>query len=119
MSETKLLPCPFCGGEAEFYRMTTRQNFRWSDCVGVRCKTCGASCSKVLYDARIHADDEEYYEAAKDWNTRKPIERIVERLEALFDEAQDNLSEDFVYYDGYGDGVDRAIRIVREEGGTC
>lgn len=122
MSEIKLLPCPFCGGEAELYRMTTKQNFRWSDCVGVRCKTCGASCRKVLYDARIHADDEEYCEAAKDWNTRKPMEKIVERLEGmkmryfLTIANTGNKKLDSVYEE-VGNCIDREIKIVMEEGG--
>ena len=117
MSEIKLLPCPFCGGEAEFYRMTTRQNFRWSDCVGVRCKTCGASCSTVLYDARIHPNDEEYYEAAKAWNTRKPIERIVERLEEVKTKGYVTGITANPYEFASCHAMDRAIKIVMEEGG--
>jgi Lar family restriction alleviation protein len=124
MSEIKLLPCPFCGVEAEFYRMTTKQNFRWSDCVGVRCKTCGASCSTVLYDARIHPNDEEYYEAAKAWNTRNPMERIVERLRemkmryflTIANSGSANLDS---VYEEVGNCIDRAIEIVMEEGGLC
>ena len=122
MSETKLLPCPFCDGEAEFYRTTTRQNFRWSDCVGVRCKTCGASYGTVLYDARIHANDEEYYEAEKAWNTRKPLERIVERLEEAINyvnEAAMTADEADFYPLGKESGIMDAIKIVKEEGGIC
>ena len=39
MSEIKLLPCPFCGGEAEFVRDIERKDiFQSSDYVYVRCK---------------------------------------------------------------------------------
>ena len=121
MSETKLLPCPFCGGEAEFYRTTTRQNFRWSDCVGVRCKTCGASYGTVLYDARIHANDEEYYEAAKAWNTRKPLERIVERLGETkgYTVVETTLKNHELVWSGVCIPKHDAIKIVKEEGGIC
>ena len=44
-------------------------------------------------------------------------DRIIERLEILYDESQDKLSDDFIYYDGWGDGVDMATRVVKEEGG--
>ena len=60
----------------------------------------------------------QWVEILKDYvDKQTTLQRIVERLEEVMDEAQDKLSEDFIYYDGYGDGVDRAIEIVREEGG--
>ena len=49
--------------------------------------------------------------------SQKTLERIVERLEILYDESQDKLSENFIYYDGWGDGVDMAMRVVKEGGG--
>lgn len=77
----KLLPCPFCGGEAEFYRTPIKSNGGWCDSVVVRCKECEARTNRVLYNAEIHKNDSEYEEAAKYWNTRKPMQEIVERLE--------------------------------------
>lgn len=85
MSEIKLLPCPFCGGEAEFFRVSTVLG----DSVVVRCKECEARTNRILYDARKHPNDEEYVEAAKAWNTRKPIERIVEKLEEEKGDVED------------------------------
>lgn len=38
MNEIKLKPCPFCGGEAEFYRTPIKTNGAWCDSVVVRCK---------------------------------------------------------------------------------
>ena len=85
MSEIKLLPCPFCGGEAEFVRGIERkdifQSSDSSDYVYVRCKECHAQTSKIYYSAEFHKLDEEYALVEKAWNTRKPMERIVEKLE--------------------------------------
>lgn len=82
MSEIKLLPCPFCGGEAEFVRDIERKDiFQSSDYVYVRCKECHAQTSKIYYSAEFHKLDEEYALVEKAWNTRKPLQEIVERLE--------------------------------------
>ena len=62
----RLKPCPFCGGDADLEKGIGR--FEHSVvCQKCRCKT------------RIHAFEED---AIKKWNTRKPMDRIVERLEA-------------------------------------
>ena len=60
----KLLPCPFCGGEAEL----VGDNYHW-----VLCKGClgGSHAFETAEDA------------IKAWNTRKPMERILERFEEL------------------------------------
>ena len=110
MSDLKL--CPFCGGEAEFYRTPIKTNGGWCDSVVVRCKSCEARTNRVLYDANKHPNDEEYDEAAAAWNHRKPMERILERLQ----------EETVFFEDSYGDellGVPEniAIKIVKQEGG--
>lgn len=67
MQNDKLLPCPFCGGEA------IKVAFTWvniADESTIDCTICGAR-TKVLKTE----------EAIKSWNTRKPMERIVEQLE--------------------------------------
>lgn len=121
MSETKLLPCPICDKEVSVALMGGEQIQCWGITRGNGKDRC--ECRLFFESSSFSPDDpQEEKEAKKQrmierWNTRKPIERIVERLEEVMDEAQDKLSEDFVYYDGYGDGVDRAIRIVREGGG--
>ena len=80
MSEIKLKPCPFCGGEAEFVRKPVKANGGWCDAVYVRCTACDARSNRVLYSANIHRNDSEYTEATEAWNTRKPMERIVEQI---------------------------------------
>lgn len=63
----ELKPCPFCGGEAfEYY---SGSQFEFCEVV---CKECGCR-SKRKTEA----------EAIKAWNTRKPIDKVVEQLEAL------------------------------------
>lgn len=68
MSEIKLLPCPCCNGEAEFNEIGTQIN----------CKECGLTLdvSECYEQGFSNARDT----MIKKWNTRKPMERIVERL---------------------------------------
>lgn len=119
MSEIKLLPCPFCGGEAEFVRDIERKDiFQSSDYVYVRCKECHAQTSKIYYSAEFHKLDEEYALVEKAWNTRKPMQDIVERLEEVKEErmevAQHTLD---LVPDGQVWGLRKAIEIVKEVGG--
>ncbi|WP_411337209.1 Lar family restriction alleviation protein [Ruminococcus gauvreauii] len=85
MNEIKLLPCPFCGGKAEFVRKPVKANGGWCDAVYVRCKCCDTRTNRILYSAKIHKNDSEYVKAAKAWNTRKPMERIVKQLVDMID----------------------------------
>lgn len=74
MQNDKLLPCPFCGGEAI---QETGERIVWYDeseefeCV--HCTNCKASVEGKTVE-----------EVIKAWNTRKPMERIAERLEEMF-----------------------------------
>lgn len=71
MSEIKLLPCPFCGGEAELNRTIVKGRSMYS-----------VSC-KHKWDCTIGTTflQETKEEAIELWNTRKPMERIIDRLE--------------------------------------
>ena len=53
--------------------------------------------------------------AVEDWNTRKPMERIVERLEELEEEYMYPDDDDYIV--GEYDGIREALTVVLEEGG--
>lgn len=126
MSEVKLLPCPFCGGEAEFVRDTERKDiFGSSDYVYVRCKKCHAQTTKIYYSAEFHKLDEEYALAEKAWNTRKPMERIVERLKLKLKNICGSYNYETPILEkpsckvAFNNGIRDAIEIVKEVGGSC
>ena len=58
MNDTKLKPCPFCGGEAKYLAHTF---YKMSSTYGVRCDECGS-------ESRQFFENEE--EAAEAWNRR-------------------------------------------------
>lgn len=71
MSEQKLLSCPLCGGEASIEHDYDYASHPW---YYVECDKCGCK-------TETHVDENGKEQAIKEWNTRKPMERIVERLE--------------------------------------
>ena len=78
---SKLKRCPFCGDEA---RLEQVPGATWDKFV-VTCKNrkCCAFyigyCDEGVYDTRT--------KAIEAWNNRKPVEKVVERLEELFDRS--------------------------------
>jgi len=53
--------------------------------------------------------------------TAYDVDKVVEQLEALSDCADDKIMENEdleQYYDGFGDGVDEAIKIVKAGGAS-
>ena len=63
----KLKNCPFCGGEAfEYY---SGSQFEFCEVV---CKECGCRSKRKTEEEAIEA-----------WNTRKPMDGIVEKLEEM------------------------------------
>lgn len=92
MSEIKLLRCPFCGGEAELLKGQCEID-NYVMCLECRSKT-------KLYNTKASA--------IKAWNTRKPVERLVERLEEI-----EEYTNDFRVVIP----SKKAIEIVKEEGG--
>lgn len=96
MSEIKLLKCPFCGGEAEIVGSAYKR---------ILCKGC---------EIEIFITEE----TVKKWNTRKPMQNIVERLEEQAEECRKYWQE-FDDEDSFG-GMNAycdAVKIVKEEGG--
>ena len=64
MSDIKLKPCPFCGGEGEINRFYSSMSIRVS--VQILCKNCGGRSGSFDEDARYCADEK----AAESWNRR-------------------------------------------------
>lgn len=62
MSDTKLKPCPFCGSEVLLHKGYVSYS--------VRCEICHYEICRRTKEETIAR-----------WNTRKPIDRIVEQLE--------------------------------------
>lgn len=71
MSNTKLLPCPFCGEEKNIYleKYEHAAGERWR----IFCAECMAQIDRGY--------DQIQYGVIEAWNTRKPMDRIVEQLE--------------------------------------
>ena len=68
---SKLLKCPFCGGEAEFVKMGIAKDIPLGF---VRCTECGIRLRQENYTEDFARDE---------WNNRKPMDNIVEKLEEL------------------------------------
>ena len=75
MSELKR--CPFCGGEATLTNKLSKDEYGqrlWNVC----CFGC-ANRTSSYWDKEI---------AIEAWNTRKPLERVIERLEEQEEECK-------------------------------
>ena len=112
MSEIKLLSCPFCGGEAilrDCSILGWEANCKDENCIG--------------YTTSIKYQTQE--EAIEKWNTRKPMERIVERLKKERIEMKEEREEAIEYEDeqivfatnNQIRAFDYSLRVIKEEGG--
>lgn len=102
----QLVKCPFCGGDNI---ISTYNNF----VPALLCGGCGAMMT-IPWSLNGNTEDE----LRKKWNTRKPMKRIMERLEDTYQDRIDcayHTSDCFV--DGQADGLYKALSIVKEEGG--
>lgn len=104
MSEIKLLPCPFCGSE-DIVDLGGSAIGGLSLLYYITC--CECHCRTVVKPTKE--------EAIKAWNTRKPTERIVERMKKKI-QASDTKFDNITEMNAYDDGVDDAIEIIKEEG---
>ena len=108
MSEIKLLPCPFCGGEASISNNACKKGDTWL--WSIECVDCGA-----------FMNDEYDFHVINRWNTRKPMEQIVERLEGRKAFYKERLAEQKGTNDDVGHwacvkSYTDAIEIVRTGG---
>ena len=121
MSEIKLLPCPFCGGEHIDYSVKTCGRWERKYHVAMYCKDCNCYGARVLItpteSTRYDVEKNQKYKqlAIEQWNTRKPMERILERSEELILKNQDVSRANYIK--GYLNGLKVARTIVKEEGG--
>ena len=97
MSELKR--CPFCGGD-NVGVWHSKFNTHWYE---VHCYDCHFGLSQSYTEE----------EAIKAWNTRKPMDRIVERLERNMLDNDDNN----IFVEQHNNHYKSAIKIVKEEGG--
>ena len=104
MSEIKLLPCPFCGGEVDLYSWSqTPLNYEY----GIECREC-----QMLFQVNRYGSTRE--DVINLWNTRKLMERILTRLEKgkTFYKMR-SLDQDEIEVGAFIEAID----IVKEEGG--
>lgn len=97
MSGIKLKSCPFCEGEAVLTEFYESCDGRGDVLPYIKCKDCGAEISLTYEELRrldedynfkggYRSQNKKLLEAMHDkiiekWNTRKTVERIVERVE--------------------------------------
>ena len=81
MQNEKLLPCPFCDGEA---KLKTKSEPYFS--IGCECTKCYAKtpyyCPNLESENALDSIEQSKCLAIEKWNTRKPIKWIVKQLEA-------------------------------------
>ena len=98
MSDKRLLPCPFCGGEA----ILDRED--------IFCDNCHLS---MTIHTRVQNGEAETYEEARaqaieQWNTRKPVEAVLDRMEEEYVEV--NTDDDM----WWNRAIDKAVKIIKE-----
>lgn len=97
----ELKKCPFCGGEA---RLADEPIGKGKCLYSVLCE------NDCVVQGTYHTTAES---AIKAWNRRKPIERVIERLEetkgTIFDEEGKVLTQEDYFID-----IDDAIKIIKE-----
>ena len=122
--EQIIKPCPFCGSHNISYSVKTTGRWERKYHVAMYCKDCNCYGKRILitptetsrYDVERNI---EYKQLAIDaWNTRKPMERILERLEERRDAIYpwDEL-ETKRHLLLQNEELDIHINIVKEEGG--
>lgn len=104
MKKITVLSCPFCNEELEIVGKGHYFAHKTNGC--------------ILQHLCFEIDDDE---AVKRWNTRKPIDDIVERLEEARFWTASSFDEDGYCNDDSQEVVylDKAIEIVKEVGGFC
>lgn len=113
MSDIKLKPCPFCGGEATIMQLDSGHYV-------IGCDDDYMCLANINHKTMIFSSEEV---AISHWNTRKPMDRIVEQLEEelnLADKEKERcLRENPLQFDravGYVNGIRVAIEVIKGGG---
>ena len=108
--------CPFCGGKTEVFKNEELGVFSDSNRYAVKCRSC--FCGTGHY--------KDVNRAIEAWNIRKPMERIVERLDSECKKHCD-ATRTYIGSDENDLGLRhlskanafcKAIEIVKDEGGV-
>ena len=97
----RLKPCPFCGGEGKLEINREMGGTQYQ----VLCTNCPTTVGRHWFWKKE--------DAINSWNTRKPMDRIVERLEAEKYRGMESLEPIRV---AFNFGINKAIEIVKEGG---
>lgn len=104
MNEVKLLSCPFCDSRAFI-----RQN---KDVMKTYSAYCGNEDCPVSPKVSAYAKET----VIKLWNTRKPMQKIVERLEEVKTKTFVSGITFNPYEFGCCHAMDKSIEIIKKEG---
>lgn len=142
MSELKLLPCPFCGGEAKLIEYKETVDGRGDKIARIRCE-CGSDLHLTArefskaeddfgYKGGYYSQNQKFWNGMHQrlidkWNTRTPMDNIVEKLEEKTEflkdctkygnesaEQQEKSYSTMMMYE-VADLVDDLIDIVKQE----
>ncbi len=103
MSEIKLKRCPFCGGEAQVINLGFNQYL-------ISCKDCWAETIPTTG----------FENTITKWNTRKPMQEIVERLEeygSIWVQYNESMTKEEIAESVLKQAKEQCIHIVKEVGG--
>lgn len=124
--QNKLLPCPFCGGEVSIALCGDDEYSWWIVTRGKnKAKDKNCHCRLFMESGAFYDEDGEVEKEylIKKWNTRKPMERIVEQLEQQAEqykrralELVEKSTEAGIHNKGKSLSYEHAIEIVRNGG---
>lgn len=92
MANDKLLPCPICNKEVSIALMGSEEFHYWWMITRGTNKVGNKNCHcRLFMESEKFMDkdggEEQKQDLIEKWNTRKPMERIVEQLEQLDDDC--------------------------------
>lgn len=106
--EIKLYKCPCCSYSAVLETVQVRKGWE----ANIRCNDCGLEIHTITFDF----EEEAIEDAVTKWNTRKPIDRIVESMEERITLWEDESVKDRVSAEKHIKTWNVAIGIVKAGG---